>query len=280
MLSDILKDLSRIKGATPVSYSRMQQLFNCPLAWVLKYIKRVKLSASPLNDDITIGKWAHWIMEKTIRHAILRNEYSLPLSDLNFLHEHVMENATDAQRERLLELRAPMESVCERLFKLLSRQGTTAYTEKNIKLTVDGVPVNGKQPFKGYGKKPATGFTGYIDLEMRNGGNLNLVDYKTELPSEERRVSVILQTAVYAYIEFISDPTLSNANTYCIYLRDGTVDKVAAYNRATNFAELEDKVLGMFTEYQRILKEGIEPEPKENKYCIYCDYKKAGMCTL
>ena len=282
MLSDILTRLKEIEGATPVSYSRMKQLFNCPLAWVLRYITKAKLPASQtqLNDDITIGKWAHWIMEKTVRHAVLRNEYSLPLSDLNFLHSHVMKSATDSQKERLTELRSPMGEVCKRLFRLMSLPGTQVYTEKNIRLNLDGTPRTDNEPFRGYGKKPRIGFTGYIDLEMKNGGNINLVDYKTELPSESRRVEVIDQTAVYAYIEFLSDPALTHANTYCIYLRDGTVDKVAAYNKATNFNELEDKVLGMFTEYQRILQEGVVPEPKENKYCIYCDYKKAGLCTL
>lgn len=277
MLSDILKDLKQIKGATPVSYSRMKQLFNCPLAWVLKYIKRAKLPSSEnqLNDDITIGKWAHWIMEMTIRNAALRGEYSLPLSDLNNLHAYVMARATDAQKERLTALLSPMGDVCNRLFKLMSREGTQVYTEKNIRLNLDGSP--GK-PYKGYGKKQPLGFTGYIDLEMRNGGNLNLVDYKTEMPSESRRIEVIDQTAVYAYIELISDPTLNQVSTYCIYLCDGTVDKVASYDRDVNFSELENKVLGMFTEYHRILSAGVEPEPKENKYCIYCDYKKYGMC--
>lgn len=282
MLSDILQDLKQLKGATPVSYSRMKQLFNCPLAWVLKYIQKAKLPASQpqLNDDITIGKWAHWIMEKTVRHAVLNGQYSLPLSDLNFLHELVMEKATDEQKERLTALLAPMGDVCTRLFNLMSRPGTQVYTEKNIRLNFDGSPCIGKQPFKGYGKRTPTGFTGYIDLEMKNGGNLNLVDYKTELPSESRRIEVIDQTAVYAYIEFLSDPALQHANTYCIYLRDGTIDKVAAYDKAVNFNELEDKVLGMFTEYRDILKAGVVPEPKENKYCIYCDYKKVGLCTL
>lgn len=277
-ITDILPSISGIKGALPVSYSRMQQLFNCPLAFTLKYIRKTRLPEPQLSDDIVLGKRAHWVMENTVHHAALNDAYE---SAFNFYHARALESSSNEfQRMRMQQLYEPMHGVCERLCKMLSVPDTYAYTEKNIKLSTLGIPVKGKTPFKGFGKPSSLGFTGYIDLEMRRGGKLNLVDYKTELPSDSRRQEVISQTAVYAYIEFISDPTIDTASTYCIYLRDGTVDKVASYNRADNFNALEDKVLGMFTRYAQILKEGVLPEPKENKYCVYCGFKDAGMCTL
>lgn len=280
-LLDIFQEAGKYHGGLPMSYSRMETLRRCPLSFVLKYQQKPKLpELSCMGDDVAIGKSAHWVMESSIMQAFRYRNFTLEGTRLSFYLDHVLQGAkNDYQRTVMENLRAPMAEVCSRLLRLMSLEGTVISTEKNIRLNSKGEPMTGRLPFKRYGSRHDIGFTGYIDLEMVRGNSMNLVDYKTEMPSEQRREEVIKQTGLYAYMEFLCNPALETVGTYCIYLKNAHVDKVASYSRVTDLPKLEDKVLSMFRSYVGALRD-LKPVATENRYCCYCEYKAAGLCTL
>ena len=278
-LQEIFQEARQYAGGLPASYSRMHMLLDCPLAFVLRYQKRVRLPGLPPNDALVTGKQAHWIMEQAVRTAYCCRNFTLAGAEFDFYHGLVLSRAGDAQREAFTALREPMEQVLNRLFRIMALEGTVVTTEKSQKLDLNGQPVRKTTAIYPAGKRPPLGYLGYIDLEMHRKGRMNLVDYKTELPTEERRREVIGQTGMYAYMEFMQDPVLNDISTYCIYLKDATIDKVATYNRERDLATLEQSVLDTFTNYLAALRT-VEPTARENRYCEYCDFRAAGLCTL
>ena len=278
-LSEVLQEIGKHKGGLPTSYSRMHTLLGCPLSFILRYQKKIQLPKLPANDDMVVGKQAHWIMEQSMRTAYSCQDFSLSGAEFDFFFDYVYQRSTVEQASLFSDIQKPMMAVLDRLLQLMSTAGTEISTEKKITLSPGGLPVKPTRAYYPKGKYPPLGFLGYIDLEMRRGGWMNLVDYKTEHPTRERREEVICQTGIYSYVEFLSDPTLNNVNTYCIYLKDATIDKVAHYNRERDFASLEHNVLTLMNDYLVAL-ENLEPEPRENRYCEYCDFRVAGMCPL
>lgn len=278
-LMEVFQEAQHYAGGLPASYSRMNTLLRCPLAFVLRYQKQVKLPKLPKSDALVIGKNAHWIMEQSVSTAYKCRDFSLDGAEYGFYFNHVADRAPEEHRELYWELLDPMARVLERLFRVMAFDGAEVATEKCLRLDPRAMPVRSTAARYPKNKRPPLGYLGYIDLELRWKDRMYLFDYKTELPTEARHEEVIKQTGMYAYMEFLQYQDLNDINTYCIYLKDATFDKVATYNRKRDFAKLENSVLATFNQYLEALRM-VEPVARENRYCEYCDFRVAGLCTL
>lgn len=272
-MEELFKKLGQIKGATPLSWSRVNLLLNiCPYQWYHKYVAKTAASYSAEPVAMLAGKAIHEVLEKVMDRCIIYGfSEEAACYDRFFTQQKKLLESTPEVLCAFEELKEPTRITLGKLLRSADKFHAKVSAEQKLILTKDARPAQSR-----FTKWNDTGWIGYIDLEMYAGGKLLIIDYKSEHYTQEREASVREQTEMYAYAEFLRIPQLQTVQTGCAYLKDSTIKMDEPISR-DSLPEIRHTLTELYTRYmEKILSD--EFEPRASKYCAWCGY--TGICPL
>lgn len=264
---ELLLELSAYRGATPVSFSRVNSMLACPLKWKLQYVDRIKAAPYADQESTDMGKFMHQVSELMLNSHKTTGTYRFDPRAYNDIWNAVAmaypKSIVSKAGERMRE---GSESVTQRLFELINKYSFRASTEVRLGLNRSGKVIQGI-PWRD------ALWVVIVDLHLvspKYQGSL-LVDYKSHAPSSEMLEKEKLQVDSYVLMDFLRDPNLKLVQSDISYFSTGETQTVGKYKQA-DVPELEGRVLNFLRSYQERLQASEYPHT-QGVHCKWCGYR-------
>lgn len=247
-----------------MSWSRVSTLLRCPRQFDLRYRKKVP-SGEIVKDHAAIeaGKLVHKILELAVTRCASFGYTFEGTGYSGIWRTLVGEYLSPDVRARMAALYVPSAEILRRIIALAGKFQAEVSTEKKLML-------NRAWQYTASCPWERMAWLGYVDLEMVASGKVLIVDYKSEHFSEDRSEKVAVQTAMYAYAEFLRSKTIRQIQTGCAYLLDSRIEMDNVIFR-DDIQIIENTLYSFYKKYLSRLESGTT-EPEASLYCQWCGY--------
>jgi hypothetical protein len=257
-------------GATPLSYSKMQVLFNCPLRYYHQYICKSERGIPLDKEPAVVGKFIHNILEFCMTKGASYG-YTEEAIDFNRVWAAVSKQMPLTQKEYDMaqDQRIHAKNVLIRMLELVTDYKMRVYPELRIILSKD-LHVSSNVPWK---SRLLWGFVDFVGI-TKSGKQALIIDYKTHGKSDNNATAVDTQTRIYGYLLMLMFPTLQKVKMGAAYVPDELVEAPAVITRE-DMPSTEKE----FYEALKTFMEALTPCVDEEKYlpikgdkCKWCNY--------
>lgn len=256
-------------GLTPLSYSKINTLYKCPLMFKLRYVDKQKGEEAPKQADTNVGTFIHKVLEYSLLKASSFG-YTMEIIDFDLIWHTLSKQLglTHQEYNQAQEQRIHTERVLERIIGMINRYGLTVKPES--KFTLDrNLQVKNNTVYRD------TLFIGYVDFLGVTNSNCIILDYKTFRYKEDSEEDVKRQLAIYQYIAFKKFQNIKGVQVGVCYTPDEYI-KLQNMTSRDSFTEIHNDFIEYLkkfkNEFDRLSKEGFSPVP--GKMCDWCVYYK------
>lgn len=269
---EILTDLTKFQGATPVSISRVNTLLACPLKWKLQYIDKIK--QAPYADQVStdVGKFLHAVAEHDMQKSKLSGNLSFVAENYDKTWESFATGYSDEVIERAAPMRDNSRGIAEYVYNLIDNFSFTPYTEVRYGMSLSG------KILRNITWRNAL-WVGIMDLHMhspRFSGSL-IIDYKSHAAGGALSAREKLQAESYALLEFLRIPTLKLVQASIASFSTGLVTDIGVYKQK-DVPELEKSFAEYLLRYKALLERKVY-DAVSGDHCVWCGYAKT-HCPL
>lgn len=263
-------------GATPLSYSKMQVLFNCPLRYYHQYVSKSERGTPLEKEPAVVGKFIHNILEFCMTKGASYG-YTEEAIDFNRVWAAVAKQMPLTQKEYDMaqDQRIHAKNVLIRMLELVNDFNMRVYPELRIILAKD-LRVSSNVPWN---SRLLWGFVDFVGI-TRSGKQALIIDYKTHGKSDNNASAVDTQTRIYGYLLMLMHPSLQKVKMGAAYIPDELVEAPAVITREDMGAAAEEfyDSLASFKDELSLCVSTDEYTPIKGDKCKWCNFHH--LCPL
>jgi len=264
----LVEELNNLK-ALPLSYSKMNTLFNCPLRYQHQYIEKSERGIPKVKEPAVVGKLIHNIFETCVNRG---NTFGFEddVVDFNRVWASICKQTplTGKEYDMAQDQKIHAHKVYKRMVEILKKQKFTSIPELQVICTKDLRVVR-------QAKWPARLLFGYIDYFgiSPKGTKALVIDYKTHKKTDDNAETVDVQTRIYGFLIMLMFPTIQTLKIGAAYIPDELVEAPVTFTRE-NIGQYESYVFDILCKYRDALvtANSIGFEPITSKNCDWCNF--------
>lgn len=215
----LVAELEDLK-ALPLSYSKMNTLFSCPLRYKKQYIEKTERGIPLVKEPAVVGKFVHKVLENCI-HKGNAFGFEEDVVDFNRVWASILKqsNLTSKEYDMAQDQKIHARNIYNRMVGIIQKQQFKSIPELQVICTKNlqvksGAPWNHRLLF---------GYIDYFGISPK-GTKALIIDYKTHGKSEEHSDAVDIQTRIYGYLIMLMFPTIKVLKMGAAYIPDELVE--------------------------------------------------------
>lgn len=251
------------KYAWPMSFSRRRTLYNCPQAFINQYVNRKPRGPVKNQHLFDIGTFVHNVLEAMVK-------YKMPMEKFNNLWNTMETNYSVAKthREEVRAFYPYTKEICKRVYTFIDKYNAEYWPEFVLNMTKNGQYTNKKI-------WSTLMFSGFIDLLVRVGDKLIIIDYKTEAYKNDNK-HLQTQLNLYTYFLFKLYPEIQSITGAGAYIKSNDIIFYTPVKRETNLQAINEEIEDMFVQYVHDVNNLDIHQNKEEcgtkEHCQWCSF--------
>ena len=264
----LVQELEELE-ALPLSFSKMNTLFSCPLCYQRQYIEKSEKGIPLIKEPAVVGKLIHSIFENCITRGVTFG-FEDDVVEFNRVWAAISKQTplTMKEYDMAIEQKVHARAIYSRMVELIKKHHLVSIPELQVICTKDlRVVRNAKWP-----KRLLFGYIDYFGIS-KNGTRALIIDYKTHKKTEDNALSVDIQTRVYGFLIMLMYPTVTTLKIGAAYVPDELVEAPVVFTR-DKVHKYEQYVFELLTKFKDslITAKASGFAPTEGKRCDWCNY--------